>query len=234
MLDNPYTYTEWDAGSAQWKRESDGGDRVSTTAVGGRERLAEIVPDALAALHEVLERHRVTEDEWHAVLRFLTDVGTADEFILLSDVTRTSVLIDAMSHAGDDERDGERRRGPALPGGPAVARGAGARSTRTTRAWATARCSSCAAASPRPTARRCPTRCIDIWQTGPERRLRHLGRAPARLQLPRPLRRRRRRARTSSRRWSRSPTRSRPRVPSGATWRRSASIRGARRTSTSR
>jgi protocatechuate 3,4-dioxygenase beta subunit len=66
------------------------------------ERLAEVVPDALAAIHEVLERHRVTEQEWHAVLRFLTEVGRADEFILLSDVTRTSVLIDALSHGGDE------------------------------------------------------------------------------------------------------------------------------------
>jgi protocatechuate 3,4-dioxygenase beta subunit len=65
-------------------------------------RLAQIVPDALAAIREVLERHRVTEDEWHAVLAFLTEVGRADEFILLSDVTRTSVLIDALSHAADD------------------------------------------------------------------------------------------------------------------------------------
>jgi protocatechuate 3,4-dioxygenase beta subunit len=68
------------------------------------DRLAQIVPDALAAIHEVLERHHVTEEEWHAVLAFLTDVGRADEFILLSDVTRTSVLIDALSH-GDDEAD---------------------------------------------------------------------------------------------------------------------------------
>jgi protocatechuate 3,4-dioxygenase beta subunit len=66
------------------------------------ERLAEVVPDALAAIHEVLERHRVTEEEWAAVLAFLTEVGRADEFVLLSDVTRTSVLIDALSHAGDE------------------------------------------------------------------------------------------------------------------------------------
>jgi protocatechuate 3,4-dioxygenase beta subunit len=66
------------------------------------ERLAEVVPDALAAIHEVLERHRVNEEEWHAVLAFLTEVGRADEFVLLSDVTRTSVLIDALTHGGDD------------------------------------------------------------------------------------------------------------------------------------
>jgi catechol 1,2-dioxygenase len=66
------------------------------------DRLAQIVPDALAAIHEVLERHGVTEAEWQAVLGFLTDIGRADEFVLLSDVTRTSVLIDALSHAGDE------------------------------------------------------------------------------------------------------------------------------------
>jgi catechol 1,2-dioxygenase len=66
------------------------------------DRLKEVVPDALTAIHEVLERHRVTEEEWHAVLAFLTDVGRADEFILLSDVTRTSVLIDALTHGDDD------------------------------------------------------------------------------------------------------------------------------------
>ncbi len=31
-----------------------------------------------------------------------TDVGRADEFVLLSDVTRTSVLVDGMSHSDDD------------------------------------------------------------------------------------------------------------------------------------
>jgi protocatechuate 3,4-dioxygenase beta subunit len=66
------------------------------------DRLKEVIPDALAAIHDVLERHRVTEEEWHAVLAFLTEVGRADEFVLLSDVTRTSVLIDALTHGGDD------------------------------------------------------------------------------------------------------------------------------------
>jgi protocatechuate 3,4-dioxygenase beta subunit len=73
---------------------------VSVTT--SNERLTEVVQDALNALHEVLKRHRVTEEEWHAALAFLTEVGRADEFILLSDVTRTSVLIDALSHGADE------------------------------------------------------------------------------------------------------------------------------------
>ena len=64
------------------------------------DRVTGVVNDALAAIHEVLERHRVTEAEWHGALALLTEVGRADEFILLSDVTRTSVLIDAMEHLG--------------------------------------------------------------------------------------------------------------------------------------
>ena len=85
---------------------------MSTTATEQGERLARIVPEALAAIHEVLERHRVTEEEWHAVLAFLGDVGRADEFILLSDVTRTSVLIDAMSHAADESATASDVEGP--------------------------------------------------------------------------------------------------------------------------
>jgi len=63
--------------------------------------MREVVPDMLAAIHEVLERHQVTEDEWFGALAFLGEVAKADELILLSDVTRTSVLIDQLSHAGD-------------------------------------------------------------------------------------------------------------------------------------
>jgi protocatechuate 3,4-dioxygenase beta subunit len=85
---------------------------MSTTEVPRSERLAEIVPDALAAIHEVLERHRVTEAEWAAVLAFLTDIGRADEFVLLSDVTRTSVLIDALSHDADESATASDVEGP--------------------------------------------------------------------------------------------------------------------------
>jgi len=67
------------------------------------ERVGEVVSDVVQALHEVLERHQVTEGEWHAALAFLTEVGRADEFILLSDVTRTSLVMDASSH---DDADG--------------------------------------------------------------------------------------------------------------------------------
>ena len=75
-------------------------------------RAASVVGDLLAAIHEVIERHDVTEQEWMAALRFLLDVGRADEFILFSDVTRTSVLIDALSHGGDTGATASDVEGP--------------------------------------------------------------------------------------------------------------------------
>lgn len=68
------------------------------TDVVTNERVAAVAADVIAALHEVLERHQISEQEWLAALGFLTDIGRADEFVLLSDVTRCSVLIDAISH----------------------------------------------------------------------------------------------------------------------------------------
>ena len=68
----------------------------------GNERVTKVTVDVIVALHEVLERHRVTEQEWLAALRFLTEVGRHDEFVLLSDVTRSSVLIDALSHQAEE------------------------------------------------------------------------------------------------------------------------------------
>jgi protocatechuate 3,4-dioxygenase beta subunit len=73
------------------------GVSASVQAV-GNERVARVTADVISALHQALERYRVTEEEWLAALQFLTEVGRHDEFVLLSDVTRTSVLIDALSH----------------------------------------------------------------------------------------------------------------------------------------
>jgi len=87
------------------------------------ERTTEVVSDLLAAVHEVLERHRVTEEEWMAALMFLTEVGKADEFVLLSDVTRSAVLIDALSHADDDGATASDGEGPLYVDDPPVRAG---------------------------------------------------------------------------------------------------------------
>lgn len=61
-------------------------------------RLAELIAAVTSALQEIIKVHHVTEEEWYAALRFLTEVGREDEFILLSDVMRLSVLVDELSH----------------------------------------------------------------------------------------------------------------------------------------
>jgi protocatechuate 3,4-dioxygenase beta subunit len=62
------------------------------------ERLGEVVEAVTSVLRDVIKLHHVTDEEWHAALAFLTEVGQADEFILLSDVMRLSVLVDELSH----------------------------------------------------------------------------------------------------------------------------------------
>jgi catechol 1,2-dioxygenase len=89
----------------------------------GSERVTAVVGDVLSALHEVLERHRVTEQEWMAALAFLTEVGRADEFVLLSDVTRTSVLVDGLSHADDDGATASDVEGPLYVDDPPLREG---------------------------------------------------------------------------------------------------------------
>lgn len=61
-------------------------------------RLAELVEAVTAALRDIIKVHHITEEEWYAALRFLTQVGQNDEFVLLSDTMRLSVLIDELSH----------------------------------------------------------------------------------------------------------------------------------------
>ncbi len=74
----------------------------ASTGVAVDARVAAVSADVVAAVHSVLERHGVSEAEWRATLRFLTEVGRHDEFVLLSDVTRTSVLIDAITHGHEE------------------------------------------------------------------------------------------------------------------------------------
>ncbi len=85
---------------------------MSTTTTVSNQRIAEVAGDVTAALHEVLRRHHVTEQEWFGALRYLGEVAAADELILLSDVTRTSVLIDELSHGHDLQATASDVEGP--------------------------------------------------------------------------------------------------------------------------
>ena len=136
----------------------------------GNARLAEVVPDVLSALHEVFERHQVTEQEWMAALVFLTEVGRADEFVLLSDVTRTSVLIDMLTHAGEESgATASDVEGPLYVEDPPVREGDPAKIYDPYEGMGdghvllvSGRVTSAGSGGPLPEA------IVDVWQTGPD------------------------------------------------------------------
>ena len=66
----------------------------------GIERLRASTPAVVAVLRDLAQETELTNDELLAVLGFLTEVGRADEFILLSDVLGISRLVDDATHAG--------------------------------------------------------------------------------------------------------------------------------------
>ena len=130
-------------------------------------RTTEVVGDLLAALHEVLERHRVTEGEWMAALRFLTEVGRADEFVLFSDVTRTSVLIDALSHADDDGATASDVEGPLYVDDPPVREGDPAKIYEEYEGMGDADVLIVGGTVTSTAGGPLPGAVVDVWQTGP-------------------------------------------------------------------
>jgi protocatechuate 3,4-dioxygenase beta subunit len=66
-----------------------------------QDRLATVTGELVTRLHQAVRDLKITESELHAALAFLTRVGKAGEFILLSDVLKVSVLVDAQTHGED-------------------------------------------------------------------------------------------------------------------------------------
>jgi protocatechuate 3,4-dioxygenase beta subunit len=70
-----------------------------TSDARAEDRLRAAVARAVETLHQLVRELDLNEAELHALVAFLTRVGQADEFMLLSDVTRTSILVDELTHA---------------------------------------------------------------------------------------------------------------------------------------
>jgi protocatechuate 3,4-dioxygenase beta subunit len=70
-----------------------------TTDARAEKRLRAAVARAMETLHELVRELDLNEAELHALVAFLTRVGQTDEFMLLSDVTQTSILVDQLTHA---------------------------------------------------------------------------------------------------------------------------------------
>jgi hydroxyquinol 1,2-dioxygenase len=85
------------------------------------DRLVPIVDDLVRALHQVVEEHRVTEPELRQALRFLAEVGAADEWVLLSDVLGISVAVDNQTYRREGDETPANVQGPFYrPGAPSL------------------------------------------------------------------------------------------------------------------
>jgi alcohol dehydrogenase class IV/protocatechuate 3,4-dioxygenase beta subunit len=72
---------------------------VLTSDARATDRLRAAVATAVNRAHELLRELDINETELYSLAAFLTRVGQADEFMLLSDVTKTSILVDELTHA---------------------------------------------------------------------------------------------------------------------------------------
>ena len=132
--------------------------------------LRALIVGLIRHLHAFALEESLTEAEWLAGIRFLTEVGQMcsdrrQEFMLLSDTLGLSMLVDLINHAsgsGATEVDRARsvlRRGLAR-GDPTV--------TRSPMTWETNRSWS-AVVSWTPQARPLPGATVDVWQNAPNR-----------------------------------------------------------------
>jgi maleylacetate reductase len=84
-------------------------------------RLVPIVDDLVRALHRAVADHQVTEPEWGQALAFLSELGTADEWVLLSDVLGISVAVDNNTYRREGDETPSNVQGPFYrPGAPLV------------------------------------------------------------------------------------------------------------------
>src|SRR5882672_5373827 len=82
-------------------------------------RLTDGIGHIVDALRALISEMDLSQDEWMNALAFLTDVGKADEFILLSDVLGLSVFVDEHAHPSDEVTTASNVQGPFyLPDAP--------------------------------------------------------------------------------------------------------------------
>jgi catechol 1,2-dioxygenase len=104
-------------------------DVLGTFADTPDQRLREIITALVRHLHGFANEVHLTQDEWLAGIRFLTDVGKActdarQEFILLSDVLGLSSLVEMLNYEGAAGATENTVLGPFyLPGSPRRANG---------------------------------------------------------------------------------------------------------------
>jgi len=130
-------------------------------------RLRQIMRALIRHAHDFVRETELTEAEWFAGIRFLTETGqmcgpTRQEFILLSDVLGISMLVDAINHRAPKGVTESTVLGPfylngakALPHGANIMRGKGGAPTVVSGRVLT------------PDGKPIASALLDVWQTGP-------------------------------------------------------------------
>lgn len=130
-------------------------------------RLRRIMQALIRHAHDFVRETELTEAEWFAAIRFLTETGqkcgpTRQEFILLSDVLGVSMLVDAVNHRAPKGVTESTVLGPfylngakALPHGANIMRGKGGAPTVVSGRVLT------------PDGKPIAHALLDVWQTGP-------------------------------------------------------------------
>jgi len=85
------------------------GEVIRRLAATPDERLRTVMQALVRHLHAFVTEVRLTDAEWAAGIRFLTEVGqlsdqSRQEFVLLSDTLDVSTLVDLVNHGGEDEQ----------------------------------------------------------------------------------------------------------------------------------
>jgi hydroxyquinol 1,2-dioxygenase len=75
-------------------------------------RLAQIVEEIRVFMVDVIERHRIQNDEWHAAISYLSELGERKEFHALSDIMRLSVPVDRITHEDQEAYTPSNVEGP--------------------------------------------------------------------------------------------------------------------------
>jgi protocatechuate 3,4-dioxygenase beta subunit len=85
------------------------GEVIRRLAATPDERLRTVMQALVRHLHAFVTEVRLTDADWAAGIRFLTEVGqlsgqSRQEFVLLSDTLGVSTLVDLVNHGGEDEQ----------------------------------------------------------------------------------------------------------------------------------
>src|SRR5437588_13106055 len=90
---------------------------LNSMAQASNPRLKKVMNSLVSHLHDFIRDVELTQEEWTLAIQFLTRTGQMcddkrQEFILLSDITGTTMLVDAINHRLPGSATGSTIFGP--------------------------------------------------------------------------------------------------------------------------